>query len=222
MMHTESVILDSDQGAIMASLEPGLENVTSNSVGFKGSHVPQPLQLSTELQSLNLLADHENNRLSFLVLDGQDNLSTSNFEEFSSKLGCDPSSLAKVVAIVGNAGDGKSYALNQIFFPELILESEEVFATSSSSDDSCTSGIWAAFEPHMPCLVLDTEGMLGVNSKDGVNGANENRRTRQLLKILAISDIVIYKTRYVCSRFIMCGNYIKITDTYVHILYAIE
>ena len=88
--------------------------------------------------------------------------------------------------------------LNQIFFPDLVLEGQEVFATSNSSGDSCTSGIWAAFEPHMQTLVLDTEGMLGMSAKDYANGitANENRRTRQLLKILAISDIVIYKTRY--------------------------
>ena len=106
---------------------------------------------------------------------------------------------------MGNAGDGKSYALNQIFFPELV-ETEEVFATSSSSGDSCTSGIWAAFEPQMQALVLDTEGMLGINSKDGVNGANENRRTRQLLKMLAISDVVIYKTRFYFYFFFVQGQ----------------
>ena len=131
-----------------------------------------------------------------MVLDGQDQLSTSNIEEFALKLGCDATMPAKVVSIVGNAGDGKSYALNQIFFPEL---EEEVFATSSSSDDSCTSGIWAAYDPRIQALVLDTEGMLGMSTKDGVSGSNENRRTRQLLKILAISDIVIYKTRYLIS-----------------------
>ena len=211
MMNTESVLLNSDQGAIMASLDPGLEvPVTSSNVSAIGNtdsfrnnstlqkSLPDVLS-SSELQSLNLLADHENNRLSFLMLDAQDELTTNNLEEFCSKLGCGDSSLpAKVISIVGNAGDGKSYGLNQIFFPDLILEGQEVFATSNSSGDSCTSGIWAAFEPHMQTLVLDTEGMLGMSSKDCANGitANENRRTRQLLKILAISDIVIYKTRY--------------------------
>ena len=71
MMNTESILLDSDQGAIMASLDPGLEAMTShnampnNSENHKGNNVPQQLQkslpdvLSSELQSLNLLADHE-------------------------------------------------------------------------------------------------------------------------------------------------------------------
>ena len=66
MMNTESILLDSDQGAIMASLDPGLANAMPNSSeGHKGNSVPQQLQkslpdvLSSELQSLNLLADHE-------------------------------------------------------------------------------------------------------------------------------------------------------------------
>lgn len=37
-------------------------------------------------------------------------------------------------------------------------------------------------------MVLDTEGLLGIS-------ANSNRRTRLLLKILAVSDIVIYRTK---------------------------
>ena len=37
-------------------------------------------------------------------------------------------------------------------------------------------------------IFIDTEGMLGISQ-------NENRRTRLLLKVLAISDIVIYRTR---------------------------
>ena len=179
MMNTESVLLNSDQGAIMASLDPGLEVPVSSSsnvsavgtsegfkIGKNNSNLQKSLPdvlSSSELQSLNLLADHENNRLSFLMLDAQDQLTTSNLEEFCSKLGCGDSSLpAKVISIVGNAGDGKSYGLNQIFFPDLVLEGQEVFATSNSSGDSCTSGIWAAFEPHMQTLVLDTEGMLGM------------------------------------------------------------
>ena len=96
---------------------------------------------------------------------------------------------------MGNAGDGKSYAMNKLFFDrgDINVPDEEVFLTSSAPADSCTIGVWAAFEPHSQTLVLDTEGMLGVGGSD--DPINENRRTRQLLKVLAISDIVICKTR---------------------------
>ena len=194
------------QSAIMASLDPVMhidDDQTSRNASIKTPSVQQkslPDVLSSELQSLSLVADRENNRLSFLLLDGEDNLSVSGYEEFCRKLGCESSGTkSKVVSIVGNAGDGKSYALNKIFFPndEQTTEhdgSEEAFSTSASSEGSCTLGVWAAFEPRTQTLVLDTEGMLGVNSS-GKELANENRRTRQLLKVLAISDVVIYKTR---------------------------
>ena len=77
-MNTESILLDSDQGAIMASLDPGLEVMATHngrSESHRGSNVPQQLQkslpdvLSSEqLQSLNLLADHEvGNSLFFTI-----------------------------------------------------------------------------------------------------------------------------------------------------------
>ena len=192
---------DIDPGAIMASLDPE-ENHHRSSPTAAIQTKSLPDVLSTELQSLNLLADHDNNRLSFLLLDGDDNVTVQDFAEFCRKLGCDPSVRdAKVVSIVGNTGDGKSYALNQIFFPRDQQEHadddhEQVFATSSDSDGRCTFGVWAAFEPRTQTLVLDTEGMLGVSTgcEKGFD-QNENRRSRQLLKILAISDVVICKTR---------------------------
>ena len=61
-----------------------------------------------------------------------------------------------------------------------------MFATSSQQE-SCTTGAWAAYDPELQVLLLDTEGMLGQG--------RENVRTRLLLKILAVSDIVIYRTR---------------------------
>ncbi len=63
----------------------------------------------------------------------------------------------------------------------------QVFRTSAHQS-SCTIGIWAAYSPDCGAIVIDTEGMLGTSS-------NENQRTRLLLKVLAISDIVIYRTR---------------------------
>jgi zinc finger FYVE domain-containing protein 1 len=35
-----------------------------------------------------------------------------------------------------------------------------VFSTSASQD-SCTIGVWAAYDPNRGVIVLDTEGMLG-------------------------------------------------------------
>jgi zinc finger FYVE domain-containing protein 1 len=88
----------------------------------------------------------------------------------------------KCVSIIGNTGDGKSYTLNQVFF-----DGNEVFQTSSAAD-SCTMGIWSALDVTHRTLVLDTEGRLGLSHNDHV-------RHRLLVKVLCISDIVIYRTR---------------------------
>ena len=88
----------------------------------------------------------------------------------------------KVVSIFGNTGDGKSHTLNHVFF-----QGQEVFRTSAHQH-SCTVGIWAAYSPLRKALVIDTEGLLGTSD-------NENQRTRLLLKVLAVSDIVVYRTR---------------------------
>lgn len=88
----------------------------------------------------------------------------------------------KVVSIFGNTGDGKSHTLNHTFF-----NGQEVFKTSSCQD-SCTIGVWVAFDSQNNVIVVDTEGLLG--SSD-----NDNRRTRLLLKVLATSDVVVFRTR---------------------------
>jgi zinc finger FYVE domain-containing protein 1 len=49
-------------------------------------------------------------------------------------------------------------------------------------------GVWSALDENHRTLILDTEGRLGLSE-------NDNRRNRLLLKILCISDIVIYRTR---------------------------
>lgn len=61
----------------------------------------------------------------------------------------------KVVSIFGNTGEGKSYTLNKVFF-----NGEEVFKTSSSQI-SCTLGVWAKYDPNLNVICLDTEGLLG-------------------------------------------------------------
>lgn len=75
-----------------------------------------------------------------------------------------------MVSIFGNTGDGKSYTLNQTFFDKY-----EVFKTSSSQT-SCTTGIWAAYDPELKIICIDTEGLLNSTNQ-------ELQTTRLLLKV---------------------------------------
>lgn len=120
--------------------------------------------------------------ISFLLLDEQEVMQVKTQEEFCEKLGCSPNTLAKVVSIFGNTGEGKSHTLNYTFY-----QCEEVFHTSYTQN-SCTIGIWCAYDRKRKVITIDTEGLLGLSD-------NNNRRTRLLLKVLAISDIIIYRTR---------------------------
>lgn len=126
--------------------------------------------------------DEEDHPQSFLLIDENELMQIETSDEFAERLGCMPTTLVKVVSIFGSIGHGKSYTLNNTFYG-----CQEVFQTSSSQD-SCTIGIWAAYDEKRRVITLDTEGLLGVS-------ANCQRRTRLLLKVLAISDIVIYRTR---------------------------
>ncbi|CAG6006743.1 unnamed protein product [Menidia menidia] len=119
---------------------------------------------------------------SFLLVDEQENLQVHDEAEFVEKLGCADVAGVKVLSIFGNTGDGKSHTLNHILF-----SGESVFYTSKSPS-SCTVGVWAAYNPALSLVALDTEGLLGA-------AANQNQRMRLLLKVLAVSDIVIYRTR---------------------------
>ncbi|XP_054884948.1 zinc finger FYVE domain-containing protein 1 [Poeciliopsis prolifica] len=119
---------------------------------------------------------------SFLLVDEQENLQVKNDAEFVESLGCADVTGVKVLSIFGNTGDGKSHTLNHILFG-----GESVFYTSKSPS-SCTVGVWAAYNPSLSLIALDTEGLLGA-------AANQNQRMRLLLKVLAVSDIVVYRTR---------------------------
>lgn len=119
---------------------------------------------------------------SFLLVDEQENLQVEDEKEFVRKLSCDGEAHVKVVSIFGNTGDGKSHTLNHAFFG-----GKEVFKTSAHQA-SCTVGVWASYDLLNKSVIIDTEGLLGVTS-------NQNQRTRLLLKLLAISDVVIYRTR---------------------------
>lgn len=82
----------------------------------------------------------------------------------------------KVISIFGNTGDGKSYTLNQCFF-----RGAEIFRTSSEQK-ACTVGVWAAYDPSLNILCLDTEGFSG-------STAQNKQRTRLLLKVNSIFEI---------------------------------
>jgi len=145
--------------------------------------LPPDVTLTTEFTQLKLGSrSDEGSGGSFLLLDGKENLKVSSDEQFLRRLNCDTSIRVKVVSVFGNTGDGKSHTLNHTFFNGV-----EVFHTSSEQD-ACTLGVWAAYDPHLRVICLDTEGLLGSTS-------HENQRTRLLLKVLAVSDIVIYRTR---------------------------
>ncbi|RXM27461.1 Focadhesin [Acipenser ruthenus] len=102
--------------------------------------------------------------------------------DFLERLDCRAVEGVKVLSVFGNTGDGKSHTLNHCLFG-----GEEVFPTSPLQD-SCTVGVWAAFEPALGLVALDTEGLLGASG-------NQNQRMRLLLKVLAVSDVVVYRTR---------------------------
>ncbi|CAL1279685.1 unnamed protein product [Larinioides sclopetarius] len=118
---------------------------------------------------------------SFLLINEKEQLQVKDAEQFIEYLGCGNKHL-KVLSIFGNTGDGKSFTLNHTFF-----NGKEVFQTSAAQE-SCTVGVWAAYCPSLGIITIDTEGFLG-------QASNPNKRARMLLKVLAISDIVIYRTR---------------------------
>lgn len=123
---------------------------------------------------------HNNNNKSFLLFDGRESLQVPDVEEFLKRLNCtENGARVKVVSIFGNTGDGRSHTMNQVFF-----RGEEVFQMSSEQN-CCTLGVWVAFDPVLNVVCLDTEGLQGVTSC-------ENERTRLLLKVLAVSDVVVY------------------------------
>ena len=86
------------------------------------------------------------------------------------RLGCADVAGVKVISIFGNTGDGKSHTLNHILFG-----GESVFYTSKSPS-SCTVGVWAAYNPDLRLVALDTEGLLGA-------AVNQNQKMRLLLKV---------------------------------------
>ncbi|VEN33596.1 unnamed protein product, partial [Callosobruchus maculatus] len=165
------------ESAFLKSLDPNINNDSS------AKYSERAKDLNEGLKSLNLDDDIEDSgEDSVLLLDDNEKLLIHSEQGFLQALNIDPTDKVKVVSIFGNTGEGKSYTMNHLFF-----EGEEVFRTSSSQT-SCTLGVWAKYNPHLKVICLDTEGLLGISKK-------ENQRTRMLLKVLAVSDVIIYRTR---------------------------
>ena len=68
------------------------------------------VKLETPFQSLPLGLKGE----SFLLIDQEGNLKIDSVEEFIQNLDCQNDCKLKVISIVGNSGDGKSYTLNHV------------------------------------------------------------------------------------------------------------
>uniref|UniRef100_A0A3Q3DZL4 Zinc finger FYVE-type containing 1 n=1 Tax=Labrus bergylta TaxID=56723 RepID=A0A3Q3DZL4_9LABR len=132
-------------------------------VSFVLTSVPPAVQIADESKSQR--AKLLEKVSSFLLVDENEEMQVRSAEV---RLSCDPD-------------QGKSHTLNHTFFM-----GREVFKTSPTQE-SCTVGVWAAFDPSRKVVVIDTEGLLGNSSKQG-------QRTRLLLKVLAISDLIIYRT----------------------------
>jgi zinc finger FYVE domain-containing protein 1 len=150
-----------------------------------------PLDLTQHLDlysvALNSLDMNDPNSKAFVIIDSNEKFKIAGFEDFVKKLGImdHEGKKVKVVAIFGNSGDGKSHTMNSLFFDGM-----EVFKMSSEQK-SCTLGVWLAYQPYFyntPVLCIDTEGLQAV-------AQNENQQYRMLVKVLAISDIIIYRTR---------------------------
>lgn len=154
------------------------------SMAKKGLPTLPDITLTSQFTSLSLASADKNDNInrSFLLIDGKESLKVSSSDDFIKKLCVDCDARVKVVSIFGNTGDGKSHTLNHLFFG-----GSEVFPISADQT-SCTVGIWAAYDPSTSTICLDTEGLLG-------STLEEVRRTRLLLKVLAISDVIIYRTR---------------------------
>lgn len=111
------------------------------------------------------------NGKAFTLMDANESLHFATAEQFCKRLQCTDAAKLKVVSIFGNTGDGKSHTMNNAFF-----NGENVFKTSAEQE-SCTLGIFAALQPEMGVLCLDTEGLLSTSSPS-------HSRMRMLLKVM--------------------------------------
>lgn len=145
--------------------------------------LPEPQRKNDKSSSLNVddLSKCPQPPCSVRLIDDEERILFDDVETLAWQLGCPLNRPVKLIAIVGNTGDGKSHTLNHAFCGGL-----DVFVTSPSQV-TCTIGIWAAYLPKDGYLLIDTEGLLGASP-------NPNRQKRLLLKVFALADVVIYRT----------------------------
>jgi zinc finger FYVE domain-containing protein 1 len=139
--------------------------------------------LSISPQSLDIDIDQGK---SFPLIDSRENFLATDIEAFSRKLKLkNVDTKMRVVSIFGNSGEGKSHTMNNVFF-----DGDEIFKMSAEQN-SCTMGVNCYFKNlfySQQILCIDTEGLQSVSQ-------NENQQNRMLMKVLAISDVIIYRTR---------------------------
>ncbi|KAJ8684076.1 hypothetical protein QAD02_019868 [Eretmocerus hayati] len=197
---------DSNKPAIMESIS-GLSVYTNDdTLSLDNSSFQSNLSLYgvSSWANEDSKLEKSNSQHSFVLMDDNEYLKVSNSEQFIQRLHCNRDQKVKVISIFGNTGDGKSHTLNHALF-----DGCEVFQTSSEQK-SCTIGVHAAYDSKRNVICLDTEGLLGMTT-------NENVRTRFLLKVLAISDIVIYRTRserLTSSLFMFLGSASRVYTRY--------
>jgi len=181
MESLDPLLHDDQEGRFLSTGTVEVVGHCNQMIGSAHSKTSLPDVLSNELTSLKLTGEYYDEKC-FPLYDSEERLVLGSDASLAHCLGCDLNANIKVVSIIGNTGEGKSYTMNHTFF-----KGEEVFQTSNQQQ-SCTTGVWGSFDPLRQALLLDTEGMLG-----GSN--NHSARTRLLLKVMAVSDIVIYRTR---------------------------
>lgn len=143
--------MDNLNSPILKSLDPSVNK------NMKQLY-PEKSESTSEFVSLNLGYDSNNaeNWPSVELLDDNEELKIDSEQTFMQKLKIPPDEKVKVVSIFGNTGEGKSYTLNEVFF-----NGKKVFRISPSQT-SCTSGVWAMYDPKLKVICLDTEGLLGI------------------------------------------------------------
>ena len=140
----------------------------------------EQLQVKSANEFIGLFRTNLTNKL--LAANNNPPVDDQNAKKCDSASQLNEDKLVKCVAIFGNTGDGKSHTLNNSFF-----NGRNIFQTSHKQE-TCTMGVWCAYDANTNALIFDTEGLLGTTS-------NENERMRLLLKVLAVSDVIIYRTR---------------------------
>ncbi|XP_044737053.1 zinc finger FYVE domain-containing protein 1-like isoform X1 [Chrysoperla carnea] len=179
-----------------SSIMQSLQSLDGRSLYAVG---PPPDIPSSQLHSLKISEDDIQPPTqpggSFLLIDGSEKLQVNSTTQLLKLLKIqDADTKIKVVSIFGNTGDGKSHTLNETFF-----DGKEVFDTGVEQGPR-TRGVWAAWDTVNKALVLDTEGLKGVpgGNQNLYGSGRDEQRTRLLLKVLALSDVVVYRTKSEC------------------------